>query len=339
MTAAVPWARRLARRFATRRILVVGDLMLDRYLYGSVHRISPEAPVPVLRVRAESDMPGGAANVARNVRALGAHTFLCGALGRDEAGRAVVSSLRRAGVHTGAVLLLPGRRTAVKMRVLADRQQVVRVDWEGPLRMAPAARRRFCDRLAAAVPRMDGIIISDYAKGTVNQEVMDLLMEAARRHGVPVALDPKDHGPRVPPGVTVITPNRREAFVMARLPESPPREHPLDDKPLLRAASALLRAWQPTCLVVTLGAQGMLLLRAGARPQHVPAVAREVFDVSGAGDTVIAALLLALSAGVEIGRAAELANCAAGVVVAKVGTATCSRPELLASLERLPAPG
>jgi len=200
-------------------------------------------------------------------------------------------------------------------------------------------RSAFCAGLSAAVRSMSGVIIADYAKGAIGQDVVDVVLRAARRNGIPVALDPKEHDALKLPGLTVATPNRKEAFALARLPEQPPRANPLKDTPLLRVADILLHKWKPAFLLITLGAQGMLVVSRNCPPRHVATVAREVFDVSGAGDTVIATLLLALSAGADYEAAAELANCAAGVVVGKLGTATCTDRELLDYLDMLTRTG
>jgi D-beta-D-heptose 7-phosphate kinase/D-beta-D-heptose 1-phosphate adenosyltransferase len=193
--------------------------------------------------------------------------------------------------------------------------------------------------LLSAARSVSGVIIADYAKGTIEQDVVNAVMRSARSTGIPVALDPKENDTLKLPGLTVATPNRKEAFALARQPEQPPGLDPLKDKPLLRVAAILLEKWKPLFLLITLGAQGMLLVSRSSRPRHVVTAAREVFDVSGAGDTVIATLLLALSAGADYEAAAELANCAAGVVVGKLGTATCSGRELLDYLEKLDRSG
>ncbi|MCA1809474.1 MAG: bifunctional heptose 7-phosphate kinase/heptose 1-phosphate adenyltransferase [Kiritimatiellia bacterium] len=331
----IQWASRLMRRFARRRILVVGDLMLDRYIYGSVNRISPEAPVPVVRVDRERNVPGGAANVARNVQTLGGRAVLGGVLGRDDAGRRLLEVLREADVDTRGVLQTGAWRTTLKTRVLAERQQVVRIDWEDRFALDERSLRRFHRLATSLVAEVDGVILEDYSKGAVDQALVDALLRAARQRGVPIALDPKDNAELRVEGITVATPNRREAFLMARLPERAPEPQPLEDRPLLRVAEILMEQWQPLFLVITLGGQGLLLLDRHRAPRHIPTVAREVFDVSGAGDTVIATLLLALAAGAEHLEAAELANCAAGVVVGKVGTAGCTARELLDFLEIL----
>lgn len=332
-------ARALIGRFTRQKIMVVGDLMLDRYIYGAVNRISPEAPVPVVQVGEEKNMPGGAANVARNVRALGGRAYICGVVGRDANGTDLLRILEADRVCTGGVLRYAGIRTTVKTRILAERQQVVRVDWEDRLRLPARVRRAFCAGLSAVVKNMAGVIIADYAKGTINQNVVDAVLQAAQRQAIPVALDPKEVDALTLPGLTVATPNRKEAFALAHQPEQAPSANPLKDQPLLRVADILLNKWEPAFLLITLGAQGMLLVARNKPPRHVATVAREVFDVSGAGDTVVATLLLALAAGANYATAAELANCAAGVVVGKLGTATCSARELLDYLDRLTRTG
>jgi D-beta-D-heptose 7-phosphate kinase/D-beta-D-heptose 1-phosphate adenosyltransferase len=321
--------RRILARFPEQRIVVVGDLMLDRYIHGAVERISPEAPVPVVRVREERRVPGGASNVAWNVRALGGEAAVCGVVGRDAAGRELLALLGRRGIRTAGVQARPGVRTTVKTRVIAERQQVVRIDWEDRLEWPATASERFCARVEREVAKASGVILEDYGKGVVVQPVVEAALRSARRAGVPSGLDPKDNEQLRVRGITVATPNRREAFVGAGRADPGAGPDPLRDVALLGTARALLRRWQPRHLVVTLGPQGMLLAAPGERPRHIPTRAREVFDVSGAGDTVIAACLLSLAAGATHEEAAEIANYAAGVVVGKIGTATCTPAELL----------
>lgn len=319
------------KRFRTRRIAVVGDLMLDRYIYGAVSRISPEAPVPVLRVRDELNMPGGAGNVAANLRAMGGACALCGWTGRDLAGRDLHRVLSARGVGMDGVVCSPSIQTIVKTRIIADRQQVVRVDREDREDDIPASvRARFLARLREEVARSDGVILEDYGKGVVSQEAADLVLAEASRRGIPVGFDPKDDHPIRPRGITVATPNRKEAFACAGLADPGPGPDSRKDRALLAAGERLLELWSPRHLFITLGPMGMLLLGPGVAPVHVPTRAREVFDVSGAGDTVIAVATLALAAGASGPEAAEIANFAAGVVVGKAGTATCSPEELLA---------
>ena len=331
----IKWARALVARFARQKIMVVGDMMLDRYIYGTVTRISPEAPVPVVRIGDEKNMPGGAANVARNVSALGGRAYMRGVVGRDATGADLLQVLKDDHVRTSGVLRYAGINTTVKTRILAERQQVARVDREDQLRLPAGVRRAFCAGLSAAVPDMSGVIIADYAKGAVGQDIVNAVMRPALHRAVPVALDPKENDTLQLPGLTVATPNRKEAFALARLPEQTPCANPLQDQPLLRVADILLKKWSPLFLLITLGAQGMLVVSRNRPPRHVATAAREVFDVSGAGDTVIATLLLALAAGADYEAAAELANCAAGVVVGKIGTATCTDQELLDYLDML----
>jgi D-beta-D-heptose 7-phosphate kinase/D-beta-D-heptose 1-phosphate adenosyltransferase len=321
----------LLQQFQRQRILVVGDLMLDRYLYGAVSRISPEAPVPVIHVQHEKAMPGGASNVAVNIRALGGQTALGGLLGRDAAGRELREVLIRNGVSTEAILDQPDARTIVKERIIAERQQVCRVDWEEPLRLDAPTLDGFSKRVAVELKKSTGVILADYGKGVLQQGVVDGVLAAARAAGLPVGLDPKNFALQLA-GLTLATPNRKEAFAAVSRPETTPAAEPLHDRALLEVGQALLQKWQPRMLLITLGAQGMLLFGAALAPHHVPTRAREVFDVSGAGDTVIAACVLALAAGATPVEAAEVANFAAGVVVGKLGTATCNPAELLAAV-------
>lgn len=321
-------------RFARQRILVVGDLMLDRYIRGTVSRISPEAPVPVVHVTDERFVPGGASNVAHNVAALGGRGAVAGVLGRDPAAADLLGVLRARKVNVDAALRLPGYRTIVKTRIVAERQQVVRVDWEQRLDLAGRPLAQFLQRLARAVSRADGVIIEDYGKGLIAQPIVDTVLEAARRRKLPVGLDPKDNEELDVRGITLATPNRKEAFVAAGREDPGAGPDPLKDPALLEVGAKLLALWKPRFLNITLGALGMLLLEKGQPPRHVPTRAREVFDVSGAGDTVIATCVLALAAGANHLEASEIANIAAGVVVGKLGTATCTQRELLDYLEK-----
>ena len=315
-----------------RRILVVGDLMLDRFVYGHVTRISPEAPVPVVRVSRETAMPGGASNVACNIRALGARAAIAGLLGKDREGVELRWLLEHGGVDAECALMFAGARTIVKERIIAEQQQVVRVDFEKPAEWSKRQQEKFLAMLALEMEKADGVIIEDYGKGAVTQPVVDLIMECAARRGIPVGLDPKEGHDRAMKGITVATPNRKEALAIAGIPDPGVRENPLTDKTLLKAGAILMEKWAAKNLAITLGPQGVLLLGRGRVPQHVQTRAREVYDVSGAGDTVIAACVTALAAGASFAEAVQLANIAAGVVVGKLGTASCTPEELLASM-------
>ncbi len=330
-------AEELLVRFGRLRIAVVGDVMLDRYIEGEVERISPEAPVPVVRVRAERAVPGGASNVAANVRAMGARAVVCGRVGRDAAGRELLRRLRAAGIETDGMCADPDAMTTVKTRVLADRQQVCRVDHERPLEWDRARLREACETVARIANESDGLIVEDYGKGYVVQPVVEAALRAAKGRGIPTGLDPKENHELNVSGLTVATPNRREAFAAVGRRDPGAGPSPLSDRPLLGVVRALRRRWSPHHLLVTLGPHGMLLL-AGGRPVHIPTRALEVYDVSGAGDTVIAVDVLALAAGADPIEAAELANYAAGVVVAKLGTATCTPAELLRHMRECGAP-
>lgn len=325
-------AAALLRKFPRRRVLVVGDLMLDRYVYGTVGRISPEAPVPVVLVTRETSMPGGASNVACNVRALGGRAAVAGLIGKDAYGVELRWLLKDAAVEAESAMLVAGAGTIVKERIIAERQQVVRVDFDRAAPWTPRQAEKFLALLALELNRADGVIIEDYGKGVVTQAVADLVLAVATKRGIPIGLDPKEGHDLDLRGITVATPNRKEAFAIARLPDPGAKENPLADKALGKTGEILMEKWAAKNLAITLGPQGMFLLSQGKPPRHVPTRAREVFDVSGAGDTVIAALVTALTAGADFHEASELANIAAGVVVGKLGTASCTPDELLAHM-------
>ncbi|MBW7907581.1 MAG: carbohydrate kinase [Kiritimatiellae bacterium] len=322
-------ARALMARFSRQKILVVGDLMLDHYIHGHVSRISPEAPVPVLRVARENSVPGGACNAAVNIRALGGSAAVAGVVGRDGHGRALLELLRGAGVKTDAVLQLAHVPTTVKTRIVAERQQVVRVDWERYTQFTARQQSEFIRRMERSLEGVHGVIVEDYSKGVIQQPVIDALMALARRKKIRVGLDPKDNHELRFEGLSLAKPNRKEAFAHAGMKDPGPHDDPLRDQPLQKVADILIERWNPEMLMITLGPHGLLLAAQGRPTIHVPTRAREVFDLSGAGDTVIATCMLALAAGADFEMAAELANYAAGVVVSKLGTATCTREELL----------
>ncbi|MBV9745858.1 MAG: hypothetical protein JO099_19010 [Acidobacteriia bacterium] len=326
----------LIRRFRELRILVAGDLMLDEFIWGRVSRISPEAPVPVVNVTGESYYPGGAANVARNLRELTPHTAVMGLTGKDAASRRLLDLLYAAGIDTARVFEDEAATTTVKTRVIARNQQVVRVDRERPAVLSEAQFDQAIRYLEETAPRVDGIVVADYGKGFLTQPLADELCRLARRHSKILTVDPHPHTALAWRGATAIKPNRIETFSAAGLPETPPVEPVCQDEPLLRAARELLGLWQTGCLLVTLGEQGMLLFNGEAAPVHLPACAQEVFDVSGAGDTAIAVFTLGLVAGATPLEAAELANRASAIVVGKVGTATVTEAELMAACQSAP---
>lgn len=317
------------------RVLVIGDLMLDQFVWGQVRRISPEAPVPVVEYERESFMPGGAANVARNLTSLQVPTELFGLVGRDESGRKLRRLLEEQSVDCRGIYTDPHRPTSRKTRIIAGQQQIVRLDREATTEVGDRTRNRL---LAAISERLDGagaVIVGDYGKGLISQSLLDDLKARCRERGIWLSLDPKPVHNLNLAGLSLITPNRKEAFELAGLAEGPRQSDCGRDPQLLRVGEQLLARLHPALLLITLGEQGMLLCRKGGSPIHIPTVAREVFDVSGAGDTVIATFTLAIAAGASPLEAALISNHAAGVVVGKRGTATLTPPELLASMAKL----
>lgn len=300
--------------FDAAAVLVVGDVMLDRYWYGGTSRISPEAPVPVVKVTRTEDRPGGAANVALNIAALGAQALLIGVTGKDEAAAALAEQLHSVGVQT-YFQQIDGQPTIVKLRAMSRQQQLLRMDFEESFAVDAAALQRQVER------RLDGVrvmVLSDYGKGSlVNHQQ---LIKAARARGVAVLADPKGTDFSIYRGATLLTPNQAEFEAVAG--------PCADEQQLLERGLAMLQELDLKALLVTRGEQGMTLIRSDQPAVHLPARAREVFDVTGAGDTVISTLATALAAGQELPEAMHLANVAAGIVVGKLGTATVSAPEL-----------
>ncbi len=319
--------------FGNTRILVVGDLMLDRYVFGSVSRISPEAPVPVVHVSSEASRPGGASNVSLNIASLGGSSVVAGIAGSDDAGEDLLKTLADAGIETGGVVCVDGIQTTVKTRIIADRQQVARVDHEDRPEVYADKIELLCKMLPGLVENSTGVIIEDYGKGVVCQEVVDVVLAAAKKFKKPVGFDPKDNHKLNLPWLTFATPNYREACLATGQPELPLGDSPQESEGLCIAGEMLSELWDTEFLMITLGPHGMYLCPKSGEPSVQPTLAKEVFDVSGAGDTVIAVAMMAISAGAGYEEAAALANHAAGVVVGKVGTATCSVDELLKSFD------
>lgn len=315
-------------RLRPARLVVVGDLMVDRYVTGVVERISPEAPIQVLRTEAEDERLGGAASVAADTAALGARTLLVGVVG-DDAVAARVPELAKAAGITTEVVVEPGRRTTLKTRHLArsqaGQQQVLRVDHESAAPLSAAAEQALLERLARVLPGAEGVLVSDYAKGLLTPRVLEALFAFGRRAGVPVLVDPKgDHYERYR-GATGITPNRSEAARATGIAVP-------DAAAAGRAAEALLAQTEAGFLLVTLDRDGMLLKERGRPPVHLPTTPREVFDVTGAGDMVLAVLALGLASGATPLEAAGLANVAAGLEVEHVGVVPIRREEIAARL-------
>lgn len=324
-------AQDILQAFAGKRVLVVGDVMLDRYVSGRVTRISPEAPVPVIEVAEERTMPGGASNVALNIQSLGGQAVVAGFVGDDSSGQELERELRAHGISTDALVSVANGRTTVKTRVIAERQQVVRIDWENRQTPAEACLDQLCDRVVEQARLADGVIIEDYGKGVVSQRVVDTLLAVCAERDIVVGFDPNYNHCLSLSGITLATPNYREALDAAGLGAEVGREA-FSEGPLRQAAEILAGRWDLDLLIITLGPQGMFLRSRDGRTRTIPTQAHEVFDVSGAGDTVIAAGVLALVGGASHDEAAGLANCAGGIVVGKLGAAACKKEEILESL-------
>ncbi len=290
-------------------------------MWGTVSRISPEAPVPVVAVRSESVKVGGAANVAANVAALGGQATLIGLVGNDMAAERLGHELELAGVKSDGLIVDRSRPTTIKSRVVAGSQHIVRFDRESDTPITPTIREKVIARVREQLPQADVLLISDYAKGLIGPGLVRGVLALASRQGRMVAVDPKVQHLPLFKGVTVVAPNHHEAAAAARLSV----RNELD---LLRVGRVLLRRLQAEAVLITRGEEGMSLFQAGKTVVHIPTVAREVYDVTGAGDTVMGALSLALAAGASMEAAAMIANYAAGVVVGKRGTATVARGEL-----------
>lgn len=313
----------LLKKISKLHVLVIGDVMLDHYVWGDAQRISPEAPVPVVDVERDSYSAGGAANVALNLASLGAHATIAGFFGKDDAGKRLSGILTQKGINTVAT---PGSgSTIVKTRVLVRRQQMCRLDRESPHHVYAIEPKVIESTFGKLVKKCDAVVFSDYAKGLLTDELVAKVTGLAREHGKLVALDPKPRRKLRFFQPDLITPNRKEALQLAGLDPEPHQPFPAAE-----ACARIYEQYRPKHLVITMSEDGMLLSQNGKAGKIIPTAAREVFDVSGAGDTSIAALTVALAAGAVIEEAAQFANTAAGVVVGKLGTATVTPEEILA---------
>ena len=308
--------------------------MLDQFLWGRVARISPEAPVPVVEFERESFMPGGAANVARNLADLAVPTEIFGVVGQDDAARNLKHLLGQQQIGCAGLIATPQRMTSIKTRIVAHQQQVVRVDRETRSDLDEKISRRLISVLKKELKSAAALILGDYGKGVITQPLLDEIKALCRERGIWLSFDPKPVHSLCLAGLSLITPNRKEAFELADMEDNSRAENPMEDKNLLRVAEKLLHDLAPAVLLITIGDQGMLLCQRGQKPFHIPTMAQEVFDVSGAGDTVIASFTLAIAAGASPLEAAIFSNHAAGIVVGKVGTATVQPEELIASFTR-----
>ena len=318
-------AESLLGKMRGRKVAVLGDLMLDEYLFGEVSRISPEAPVPIVRINRERAVLGGAANVAANLKSIGAEPVLLGTLQQDIAGNRLQALLQGLDIKADWLVVDPSRPTIIKTRVIGQQQQMIRIDREVDVGCQPAAVAALCLGLERALDQVSALIISDYAKGVVNLELMDRVRELCRARSIPWVVDPKPAHAGLYRGAPLMTPNTKELAALTGMPAK-------SDDELAAAGRALMDSLGLQGLLVTRSEKGMALFAPDLehrRPWLIPTEAREVFDVSGAGDTVIAVFSAAISTGADWQDAAMLANAAAGVVVGKMGTATATPAEVL----------
>ncbi len=321
-------SRSVIERFGRLKALVIGDLMLDHFIWGSVSRISPEAPVPVVEVSRETEVPGGAGNVAVNMASLGAEVHLVGLLGNDFAADRLLSLLQRMPIRAEHAIRIGERPTIVKTRVIAHHQQVVRFDREVRGELPKTLQRQILEKVEEMLPSVQVVVVSDYGKGVIHSGLLKTVIPAARKRGIPVTVDPKIENFSHYRQVTCITPNMQEALQGAGILRAGTEEE------VERVGQKILKDLGSDSVLVTRGEKGMSLFERKKAPLHIPTRAREVFDVTGAGDTVISTLSLALAAGASLRAAAELANYAAGIVVGKLGTAAVTGQELMETVRR-----
>ncbi|MFZ2356738.1 MAG: D-glycero-beta-D-manno-heptose-7-phosphate kinase [Candidatus Omnitrophota bacterium] len=329
--------KNIISKFNKTKILVIGDLILDQYIFGTVDRVSPEAPVPVVWANKRTYVPGGAANVANNIRALDGSVSLLGVTGNDKHAEILLSELKKRKIDTRGIFPELGRYTTLKTRVIAAHQQVVRVDWEHRDSLSKKLNEKFIKFLKNNVNDFDAVIVEDYGKGVINETLLKELKSITRNNKKIVTVDPKEEHFGYYRGLTTITPNRKElenAIRDLKIKDNANKfkinsDRLFTEKDIDLAAKEILEYLGLESILVTLGERGMRLFEKNNRVTRIPTVAQEVFDVSGAGDTVISVFTLALACGANKAEAAYLANFAAGIVVGKLGTAVTTRKELL----------
>ncbi len=316
--------KQLLEKISELSVLIIGDLVLDHYIWGDASRISPEAPVPVIEVDHDSYAAGGAANVALNVNALGAKTEICGILGNDDSGKQLRRILTECNVPIDEAFILSNKQTILKTRVMVRQQQLCRLDRESKPEDYKIDIEKQKDLIIEKVKAADAVIFSDYAKGVIDEAIIKLVQEAAKINKTLVTYDPKPKGKVVFSGVDILKPNRMEALELAGIQMG---QH--DEYPAAKICESIWQKYHPRYLIISLGADGMLLSEKGKIISQIPTYAREVFDVSGAGDSVIASLTTAMAAGSTIEEAVHFANATGGVVVGKVGAAVAYPSEIL----------
>ncbi len=312
-------------KFKKQKILIIGDVMLDKYIYGNVSRISPEAPVPIIHAMRENYVPGGAANVAKNASSLGGTVYLLGIVGNDSSAQILEKILKKNSIRT-LFVRDKNRPTVMKVRMVGHNQQLLRLDYENTINVADNIEKEIIKKINSVIGDVDAIIISDYAKGILTKNLIQHIIKSSEKHKTPVIADPKPLHKEYFAGVTVITPNNREASEMAGIPEE-------NEKSIFEIGKRLVEELDVN-VIITRGEKGMLMFEKNSPVVvNIPTQAKEVYDVTGAGDTVVAALALSLCAGANLKESATIANFAAGIVVGKTGTATTSAEELLEKLK------
>ena len=310
-------------QFKTKKVLVIGDIMLDKYIFGNVARISPEAPVPVIEVEKENHVPGGAGNTAANVAVLGAKTYLTGLVGEDLQKSILLNLLKKSNINIDGVFVDKNRPTIQKIRVMSKNHQLIRIDYEKKDRLDNDFEKSILDYIKKMINKVKIVIISDYAKGVVTENIAKHTIALARERNIQVIVDPKPQNKRFYHNATIITPNLKEAYQMANSGE--------DEK--IENIGSRLQEELNSKILITMGEKGISLFERGSSIVNIPTKAKEVFDVSGAGDTVIATLSLAIASGASAREAAIIANHAAGIKVGKLGTSTVTIEEIKKSLE------
>jgi len=309
-------------KFSKAKILVVGDLILDEFIWGSCSRISPEAPVPVVWAERESYMPGGSSNVASNIRALKGNVYIAGVVGLDQRAEKLIELLSAEGVTTEGIITDPSRPTTLKTRIIAGHQQVVRVDREKVDYLTPSILKDIISYAEKTISRVDAVIIEDYGKGVITPALLKPIIKCAQKNKKIIMVDPKEEHLLYYKGVTSLTPNNYEASAVTGIKIK-------GDKTLKAAGEKILKQLKSESVLITLGEKGMCLFEKNGKVTHISTAAQEVFDVSGAGDTVISVFTLALTCGASLRDAARIANIAAGIVVGKVGVAVVNQKELI----------
>lgn len=308
--------------FKKQSILVVGDIMIDKFIWGKVSRISPEAPVPVVEITKETETLGGAGNVANNITALGGKAFVVGTIGDDLTGMSLIALLRGKRINFDYLVCDSQRPTIIKTRIIAANQQVVRVDKEIKGNFNLSTETKIIDNIEKLIPKFDAVVISDYGKGVVSPKVLNRTIFLARKHGIPVTVDPKTEQFKKYKKVTTMTPNTKEAI------EGMNAKNIKTEEDIINLGKKILKTLKSESVLITRSEKGMTLIEPGDKITNIPTRAKEVYDVTGAGDTVISTMTLALAAGTNLATAAEIANFAAGIVVSKIGTATTNTEEL-----------